>query len=137
MSETPRKRFLLDENVPDAVGRFLARQGCEVLYARDLFARGTPDEILAFAVELDGLVLVTHDKDFKSLRRVLPQGHRTRIAEGSGQLILQVRESRAALRLEREWDAIEFHFASARRKRIRFIVRVTETSVIVTTNAPA
>ena len=67
-------RFLIDENVADAVRRFIENRGYDVMVARDVFETGAPHEMLAFAVEHDGLILVSHDKDFKDLKRTLPQG---------------------------------------------------------------
>ena len=40
-------RLLIDENVPDSVAQFFASRGHEVLYARDLLPRGTPDQVIA------------------------------------------------------------------------------------------
>ena len=55
----PRMRFLIDENVADAVRRCISGHGYETLVARDVFETGAPDEMLAFAVEQNGLILVS------------------------------------------------------------------------------
>ena len=88
-------RFLIDENVADGVGEWLHARGYEVFFARNLVARGSPDELLAFLVELNGLIIVTHDKDFRQLRRTLPQGHLKRVTNGAGRISLLVPEARA------------------------------------------
>jgi hypothetical protein len=81
-------------------------------------------------------VLVAHDKDFKNLEQFFPVGQRRQYAKGTGQIILRCRETRAVERLRAEWDYIEYCYAVAQRKGIRFLIRVTESGVNVVTNAP-
>lgn len=128
-------RFLLDENVPDSLALFFQERGFEVLLARDSFASGTPDQLLTFAAETEGLVIVTKDKDFRRLRDLLPQGHQRRIATGAGYIILSGKIPQAATRLAQEWDLIEFDYERSRRDRRRFIVRITNTGIQFTSNS--
>lgn len=39
-------RLLIDENVPDSVAQFFLERGHEVVFARDLLPRGTPDQVV-------------------------------------------------------------------------------------------
>jgi hypothetical protein len=131
----PRMRFLIDENVADAVRRCINGHGYETLVARDVFETGAPDEMLAFAVEQNGLILVSHDKDFKDLRRTLPQGQRSRIANGAGRILLSMPETRAASRLEEIWVDIEYLWRRSVETNKRLMIKVTLTAITITTNA--
>ena len=81
-------RFLLDENVPDQIAEFFRSKGHEVLLTREAFAAGTPDQLLLFASEVEGLIIVSKDKDFRRLKDMLPQGHHRRVTGGAGQILL-------------------------------------------------
>lgn len=128
-------RFLLDENVAGEVGEWLSGRGYEVLYSRDVTGVSAPDEILAFLIEMNGLIIVTHDNDFKQLRRQLPPGHVRRVTNGAGRICLSVRENRAKARLEEIWDVIEFNYERQARLGERFIIRVSQSTYLVTTNS--
>ncbi len=130
-------RFLIDENVADAVRRLIVDRGYEVLIARDVFETGAPDEVLAFAVEQNGLILVSHDKDFKDLKRTLPQGQRNRIANGAGRILLSMPETRAAGRLDEIWIDIEHLWRRSMETNRRLVVKVTLTTFTNTTNSSA
>lgn len=126
-------RFLLDENVAEEVGHWLQSKGYEVYFAREIFAPSAPDEVLAFSLELHGLIIITHDKDFRQLQRTLPQGHARRVTNGAGRISLRVPEPRARERLEQEWEVIEFHFEQARRYQRRFLLDLSLTRISVVT----
>ncbi len=129
----PPMRFLIDENVADEVSQWLRSRGYEVFSARDIFAPSTPDDVLAVAIELNGLIIVTHDRDFRQLRRTLPQG--TRLTSGAGRITLGVREDRALRRLQEIWDVVEFSYARSLRLRQRFIISISQTTYLVTTSS--
>jgi predicted nuclease of predicted toxin-antitoxin system len=120
-------RFLTDENVADNVGEWLRARGYEVFVARDVVARGSPDELLAFLIEVNGLIIVTHDNDFKQLRRTLPQGQRNRVTNGAGRISLSVPEARVVGRLEQVWDIVEFQYARAWSRNQRLVLTITLT----------
>jgi len=128
-------RFLLDENIPDQLARFFRERGFEVLLVRESFATGTPDQLLAFAAETDGLIIVTNDKDFRRLRQLLPQGHMRRITNGSGYILLAGKIPQAASRLAQEWELIEFEHVRSTRDGRRFIVRITGSTIQFTSNS--
>ncbi len=58
-------RLLIDENVPERVAEVLAARGHAVMHSRSVFATHAPDELLALGAAIEGLVIVTHDKDLK------------------------------------------------------------------------
>lgn len=60
-------RFLLDENVPAAVGQVLAEHGHDVTFATEVVAAGSPDHVVATAAIQDERILVTHDRDFRRI----------------------------------------------------------------------
>ena len=70
MSESPVKlRFLLDEGVPDSVGRILQFAGHEVLYHRDILAAGSPDQAVCAAAKVNDCILVACDKDMRQIAK--------------------------------------------------------------------
>lgn len=62
-----RLKLLLDEGVPDAVGREFERAGHEVHYLRHVIATGSPDELVCVAAEQNDAILVACDGDMKQL----------------------------------------------------------------------
>jgi len=59
-------RLLTNENVSDTVVRTLRERGHDVLSAKESM-RSQPDEKLLARAQVEGRVLVTHDKDFGEL----------------------------------------------------------------------
>lgn len=124
-------RLLVDENVPDSVATFLRERGHEVLLVREQLGQMTPDDFIAWVGDDLGAIVVTVDKDFRTLVRRVPVGGRRRF-QSLGRISLRCRESRARARLnefieeiEREFDRLQ----SLRDKRL--IVEITETSYTV------
>jgi hypothetical protein len=122
-------RFLIDQNVPASVGAFLADRGHQVLYSRDVLSSMSPDQLVLFTAETQGLIVVTHDKDFKRYRELLAGGFQRRFERGAGRISLSVRETRALQRIMEEIDTIEFFYDRCQREGGRLIVEVTETSI--------
>ncbi len=65
-------RFLLDENIPYMLHRFLKKQNYDVLRAQDI-QRSLPDIKLLEAAKNENRILVTLDKDFARLYLVEPE----------------------------------------------------------------
>lgn len=63
--------FLLDENVPDAVGKVLEAAGHTVHYLNreDIVIRGSEDSVVARAAAINDLVLVSQDGDMKQIAK--------------------------------------------------------------------
>lgn len=68
--------FLADENMPAQVVEFLRARGHVVYPVGESFAKASPDPLLVAAAEVNGLVVLTFDRDFRSLIRQLPPGIR-------------------------------------------------------------
>src|SRR5260221_5796704 len=67
MAERLCLKFLTDNCVPDSVGIALADAGHEVIRLRDILPTNSPDPIVASVAELNEAILVSFDKDFKTL----------------------------------------------------------------------
>lgn len=93
-------RFLIDENVQASAGRLLAARGYEVRYSRDLLFASAPDMLLMTTALFEGFVVVTHDRDFRRLSKLIPHGYKTRAQRQWGRISLQVPETQAARYLE-------------------------------------
>ena len=126
-----RIRFLIDENAPRSIGRFLESRGHDVLYVGDQFAKRTPDSVLVVAAELEGLVVVTFDRDFKRLVTQLPAGTRTRFNRQAGRISLRMDEPKAQSRIEELIDIIEVSYQFTLARNQRFIMQISETSYTV------
>jgi hypothetical protein len=127
-------RFLIDENVPTSVGNFLADRGHSVIFAKDVFGESAPDPLLAFTAELEGIVVVTHDRDFRRFSKLIPSSARGRFARGAGRISLNVTEDHALGRVREELDVIEFHFERAVKARRRLMLVINETGIQSTTH---
>jgi len=67
-------RFLLDAQLPPALGRWLVEQGHDALLVRDVGLRDAVDgAIWAFALQNDGIIL-TKDEDFPTRSRQSASG---------------------------------------------------------------
>lgn len=128
-------RFLLDQNVQDAVRDFLVDLGYEVLRVRDTTGAGAPDSLIAFVANSQGLVLITHDQHFRRFSRLLTGEQRRQFEAGAGHIVLKVRENRSVERLRAEWRHILHHHADAQASGLRFQFVLTNTGFQVVTNA--
>lgn len=64
-------RLLLDEGVPNSVGRKFEEAGHQVTYVNQsqLVQRGSPDTLVAAAAVANGFILVAHDGDMKQIAK--------------------------------------------------------------------
>ena len=122
-------RLLVDQNVPDSVAQFLVERGHEVLLVREALGRSSPDQLIAQAAALQGIIVVTFDKDFRRFQRLLPEGQRTAFAAGAGVIHLAIKESRGVARLRDEIETIELYAARAEREGKHLRIRLTETTI--------
>lgn len=105
-------RFFIDQNVPDSVGRVLQAAGHEVILLRQQLVTNAPDPLVAAVSEMFGAILISHDKDFKSLAPRMEIGRR-RFGRLS-RIALECSEPQAAQRvkaalslIEHEWDVAQ------------------------------
>lgn len=129
--------LLTDQNVPEDVVNVFRTHGHHVLLSREVFRQDSPDPLIALGGAIEGLIIVTHDKDFKRLSKLLPQGFKG--LEGSrhyGRIQLACDELIAADRVDELMSIIEAHYDSASRRRKRLMLQISETGCISIDNAP-
>src|SRR6266481_10105167 len=108
MVERLRIRFFIDNCVPDSVADILRSAGHEVILLRDSIA---PDSFVAAVAELHGAVLVSYDKDFRSLAPRIGVGQR-RFRKLS-RIGFKCSEPHSARRLESALSLIEHEWSLA------------------------
>lgn len=124
-------RFLIDENIPGSVAQFLIGRGHTVEYVVDVLGKGTPDEVIARLGDIKSAVVVTNDKDFKQLIRLVPDGQKRRF-RNAGRLALDVKAPRQLARLNLMIEYIDLAMVRAERHGRRIIVDLTETTIRIT-----
>lgn len=122
-------RLLVDQNVPDSVAKFFRVRGHEVLLVREVLGRSAPDQLIAAMAELQGVIVVTFDRDFSRFRTLLPEGQRSGFVAGAGFLHLAMREPRGVARLTEEIETIESYASRAARHGKVVRIRLTETTI--------
>ena len=132
-----RMQLLTDQNVPEDVVKVFRAHGHHVLLSREVFRQDSPDPLIALGGALEGLIIVTHDKDFKRLSKLLPQGFRG--LDGGkhyGRIQLACDELIAAARVDEMMTIIEAHYGTAARLRKRLMLQISQTGLISIDNAP-
>lgn len=122
-------RLLIDQNVPDSVAQYLRERGHEIELVRESLGRASPDQLIAVTAALQGVIVVTFDKDFKRFKRLLPEGQRTAFVAGAGAVYMAMKESRGVARLRDEIETIEMYAARAEREGKHVSIRLTETTI--------
>ncbi|OEC94397.1 DUF5615 family PIN-like protein [Rhizobium sp. YK2] len=124
-------RFLLDENVAKSVCDMLIENGHEAEFVRDLLPAGSADQLVAALAEAQRSILVSHDKDFRSIAPRIPDGQRAKFRSLS-MLRLMCPEFAAAGRVKHCLPFIELEFAeSAKRHDTRMIVEVKKAMISI------
>lgn len=126
-------RFLSDENVREDILEFLEERGHEVVRSRNVLAAGTPDQLLALLGRFESLVVVTHDRDFRNFRKLLPEGERTQFSRGSGRLQLEIAYEKALMRVSEEIENIEHHYHQAQKNERLFLMTIQDANIKITT----
>ena len=105
-------RFLLDENVPNSVAAVLEDHGHEVSSVRDIMPVASPDPVVATISEERDAILVSHDKDFRS---IAPRVHMSRARfRRLSRIALKCNEPQDAQRVEKAMSLIEAEYEIAR-----------------------
>jgi predicted nuclease of predicted toxin-antitoxin system len=108
-SSRSRYVFLLDENIGRDIREFLIGAGYSAVESRDVIGVSAPDEEIEETSAVREMIIVTHDRDFRThIRRAIPRKRRN-----APVLWLHVREPRALQRLQQCQALIEFHLAYA------------------------
>lgn len=113
-------RFLCDENIRADVVEFLGSRGHTTILSREVLATSAPDQLIMLLGSYESLVIITHDKDFKKFRKLVPQNERNRFSSGAGRLLLSVPNDRALQRVAEEIESIEHHYGQAVKRRKPF-----------------
>jgi uncharacterized protein DUF5615 len=111
MPERQRLKFLTDNCVPDSVGRILREAGHEVILLREVLPTNSSDPVVASVAELNEAILVSFDKDFRTLAPRIGIGQqRFRKLSRIG---FRCDEPHAARRLTLALPLIEFEWTTA------------------------
>lgn len=104
-------------------------------YSRDVLNASAPDAMLLHLSLQFGLIVVTHDRDFKRLAKQVPQGLVGAVRRGAGRIQIAVSEDQAIARLAEIIDEIYVNYELALRKQRRFLAQISATQVSYITNA--
>lgn len=104
--------LLIDAHVPDDIAEVFRARGHDLVLARDEFADGTPDEVLAQWGHEERAVFVTWDRDVRrDFARRYVQGERNRFYNLSRISFAHLAVGHAVRRIENLIDLIEFEYA--------------------------
>jgi predicted nuclease of predicted toxin-antitoxin system len=102
-------RFFLDHNVPASVGRTLRDGGHEVIIQSDALAADAPDPLVALTSAENDAILITFDRDYRSIASRL--GASNRRLKRLSRIQFRCNEPAAAKRIalglsfiEHEWE---------------------------------
>lgn len=65
-------RFLVDDQLPPALARWLSARGHDAHHVKDLGLTGATDRNIWQRARIDGSTIVTKDEDFLNLQRQVP-----------------------------------------------------------------
>lgn len=102
-------KFMLDENVPAAVSRFLEGEGFEVILSREAVGEGAPDPVVAQAAQVNDTILVSLDRDMRRIQRQLSISNGARFP-ALDLILLACPEPQAAVRLQKFLPIIRTEF---------------------------
>lgn len=108
-SSIPTFRFLTDENVSSRVAELIAGFGHDVFESRMAVFPGASDRVIEAAARLDGLIIVSHDRDFReSIKRSIPSISKRRLRR-LPLLQLGTTGPRSVGRVRQCWPLVEHH----------------------------
>lgn len=119
--------FFTDQNVPESVARFLEASGHAVTRLRDVMPTDSADAVVAAACEQAGVVLITHDNDFKGMAQRMRVSNR-RFRKLS-HIRLGCREPRSAARIEIALSLIEHEWALAQNEGVRLWMHIGDAVI--------
>lgn len=116
-------KFLADHCLNEHVARALEGYGHEVTRLRDIMAADTEDILVAQTALNGGLILITHDDDFRAQQRDF--NRRTRKAYDEVHLLLIADLGPNTVgRLAEVMESVEFEFRLADKAKRRFFVEI-------------
>lgn len=124
-------RLLLDHNVPVSVAEVFRARGHEVHLVSDILPTDSPDQLIATVSQEQGWILVSCDRDFKTIAPRVPHGMRARFRRLS-RISLECSEPQAAKRVEAAMTLIESEFEIAQESADKRMLIVIQNSGIKT-----
>lgn len=121
--------FFLDENVPAAVCSVISGRGHDVQWTRDLLPLGSTDELVASTSQVNGAVLVSHDKDFKKIAPRIPNGQTATFRKLS-MVRMECTKPQSAQRLAVALPYIEFEFSQRQTMPDKRLIVAVKSNVI-------
>ena len=103
-------RFITDNNIQDSAGDWIGARGYTFHRVRDILLPDTADLVIAAMGDSLEAIVVSYDKDMKSIASRVPDGTRRRFTK-LGAIFLTCKAPRAIQRLDATWDYIEFEYA--------------------------
>jgi len=129
-------QILLDQNMTDAVGAVFSLYGHTVRRLRDEMEVDALDRAIWTAAIERNTVVVSFDRDFRSIATQFPVGQRGALKRRAGLISLSgVRPLSAPRRVADLMPEIEFAQRRATERRVRFTMSITATSYTVVDNA--
>ena len=130
VTQPPPMRFFTDQNVPDAVNRFLISKGFFVIALREQIPTNSPDSLVAAVAEANNAILITFDPDFKAIASRYGIGH-NRFTKLSLVRFEKCRESQAARRIEDALSLVEHEWRHGHFQKLdrRLFVVITSQTI--------
>jgi predicted nuclease of predicted toxin-antitoxin system len=132
-SPPPAMRFFTDQNVPDAVNRFLISKEYHVIALRQQIPTDSPDSLVAAVAEANNAILVTFDSDFKAIASRYGIGQK-RFTKLSLIRFEKCRESQAAWRFEEALSLIDHEWSHGHLQNLNRRLFVVITSQTIRTH---
>ncbi len=127
-----RIRFLCDENVRQDVIDYLNERGHHAMSSREVVATSAPDSLIMLVGVYEGLVVLSHDKDFKvRFREMVPQHERRRFKAGTGRIFLKVHNTESLARIQQLIETIEHNYDQAVKRNVPLDMEINKQVVRV------
>jgi len=122
-----RIRFLCDENVRQDVIDYLNARGHEAMSSRLVVATAAPDSLIMLVGAYEGLVVLSHDKDFKGrFREMVPEHERRRVRAGTGRIFLKVHNTQSLERIKQVIETIEHSYDQALKRNVPLDMEISK-----------
>lgn len=89
--------------------------------------------MLAILGSYESLVVVTHDRHFKNIRKLLPDHERRRFTNGAGRLQLEVKYEHSVARMLEEIENVEHFSYQALSRNKPFLMSIQAVGIKIQT----
>jgi predicted nuclease of predicted toxin-antitoxin system len=128
MGSRPCIPFFTDQDVPESVGKHLSSAGHGVTRLRDCMPDDSADPVVAITCAVNGLVLITHDKDFRQASKRLQVTQRE--YRKLHRIQLRCDEVNSAKRIEQALSLIESEWLLVEKSiEHQMVIEITDTSI--------